>query len=176
MLESDAKTLSIYDVKLAKCLFRIPKPEPLEVSNVKMKKRKNHQKQRSINSSQPPHIKKITDVATNVMDNSIIVCDEGCVVQYSQIGEYLRHYDGTDKHAPQTLVHPTGVCTDNCGNVMVSDFGSSSVYMFTSDLKIQRTLLTDLDIHNPAGVIVDSKQRLIVAEAGGKVKVFNYRE
>lgn len=81
-----------------------------------------------------------------------------------------RHGNGDGR-----LDHPYGVCTDRFNNVIVCDTWNNKIHLLSPEGHFVKTLLASAEgIEWPQAIAVDRDGRLVIAEQGGLVKIYEY--
>lgn len=106
------------------------------------------------------------------VDGTIVVSDIGqnCVKCIDQSGQTVFCYSGQND-----MRNPQGVCVDKIGNVFVADNSNDRILLLTSNGQFQRhVLVKDSGLERPCAIMVSSKNRLIIVQNDGMVKVYSY--
>jgi hypothetical protein len=113
---------------------------------------------------------------TSSYDGSIILSDwKGHLVKiFDGQGRFLYQYGGQQGAEDGELNHPYGLCTDKYGHIIIADTWNNRIVLISEDGRFICNLLTAQDgILYPQAVVAD-KDRMIVVEQRGFVKIFQY--
>jgi tetratricopeptide (TPR) repeat protein len=94
-----------------------------------------------------------TDITMNFENFIYLVSSEGYVFEYDASGRLLFTFDTKDTQMTQMLgltSQPTGIATDDVGNLYILDKGNNSIYVY------QRTVFVDL-VHQAVTLFNDGK-------------------
>ena len=114
-------------------------------------------------------------VATNASGH-ILVTDWAApnIKIFDHTGRYLTKY-GTYGVKQDQILQPYGVCVDQFGYIFVADNQNHRIHLLDPTGKFIRFLLTKADgLWHPMAVAMTKEGQLVVTEALGKVKIFNY--
>ncbi len=118
-------------------------------------------------------------VTVNHKDD-IIVSDGGthCVSIFNDNGNLLFEYgSGEAGNLDGQLNCPTGVCTDKLGNILICDKLNHRVVLLDPNGTLMCNIVDGREhIEKPQAVAVDTEGNVMVAEEGGRIKMFKYRE
>ena len=112
-------------------------------------------------------------LASNERDH-VIVSDwkQNVIRVYERGGRFLWQYG---RENGQLLDHPYGVCSDRYCHLLVADSWHHRIHLVSEEGRLLRFLLDKDDgIHYPQAVATTRDGLLVVAEAGGMIKVFQY--
>ena len=109
----------------------------------------------------------------------IIVSDSelNCVAIFSEDGRLVSLYDqNSNANKDLHMNQPNGVCTDRSGNILICDSGNDRVIMLNYHGEFVFELLSSKDVTKPQDIAVTPDEQLVVAEWGGMIRVFKYKE
>ena len=113
-------------------------------------------------------------MAQSKINNDLFVSDDDCKIvaldrEYKVRFEYTGQGDGE-------RFFPRGICTDNCGHVLVTDY-NGRVHILNKDGKFIQYLLTaEQGLRAPRSIDTDREGNAWVGDEHGEVKVVKYLE
>eukprot|EP00058_Branchiostoma_floridae_P023828 XP_002609318.1 hypothetical protein BRAFLDRAFT_124722 [Branchiostoma floridae] len=94
-----------------------------------------------------------------------------CVHVHNGYGQFQFQFGGEGSGEGQ-LNEPRGICTDGADNIIVADYGNSSVEMFDKTGRFVKSITTDLN--RPCAVAMATQGQLVVTDAGNNtVSIFH---
>ncbi|XP_013410118.1 tripartite motif-containing protein 3-like [Lingula anatina] len=115
-------------------------------------------------------------ITVNSSNDNIVISDwwEHCVHVLSPTGDQLYQY-GTEGSGDDQLAAPSGVCTDRYGHIFIADCNNHRIVALSPRGKFIRYIATEDDgLESPKALAISPAGMLVVAEADGKVKKFQY--
>ena len=113
-------------------------------------------------------------VAQSKVNSDLYISDYNACKVVALDKDYRVRYEYTGQREGGSY-WPRGLCTDNAGHVLITDYENSTVHILDRDGQFQQFLLTgEQGMTAPWNIDVDSEGNAWVAETGDHLKVVKY--
>lgn len=119
-------------------------------------------------------------VTVNHKDDVIVSdCGLHVVSIFNDKAQFVKEFGVAGKEGSDNrhLNCPSGVCTDRLGNIFIADKNNHRVIMLDGNgLFLSVLIQGPEEIFRPQALTIDGHDQLVVAEEGGRIKIFKYRD